>query len=49
MFYLKALVLVEAVDLFKNFVDGSDDARLRPSETVTVIFQPGGERRGVKG
>ena len=42
--HLKALVLVEVVDLFKNFVYGSDDARLRPGEAVTVIFQPGEER-----
>ena len=41
---LKALELVEVVDLFKNFVHRSDDAGLGAGEAVTVIFQPGGER-----
>ena len=40
--------MVEAVDLFENFVNRSDDAGLGPGEAVTVIFQPGGERRAVR-
>ena len=37
---LKALVLVELVDLVEHFVQRADDARLRSSESVPVVFQP---------
>ena len=37
---LKALVLVELVDLVEHFVQRADDARLRSSKAVPVVFQP---------
>ena len=37
---LKALVLVELVDLVEHFVQRADDARLRAGQSVTVVLQP---------
>ena len=37
---LQTLVLVKLVDLFENFVHGSNYTWLRSSKTISVIFQP---------